>query len=297
MFSGDQEADWSARGAIGGADKDSGSEQDKTRRRKGISSPSILSADLTIRGDVETAGDLHIDGVILGDVRSRKVTIGKDGEVRGKVEGEEVNIRGLLKGEVEAKAVILSKTAKVEATIIHDTLSVEPGAEMLGRSTRRKVSAEPPAPESKPTQTTASEAEAKAGEKEDGKDDRTPDEATDSAPSPESKTPPASAIGGSAAAPSEKPTSVAAEADTPSDKNASAMTKPDAPAKPIFEPLPAVIAAGPADLDGPVIGDPLKGKDGSAQRGETQATASDDGGSTSSGGLRFRPLGTSQVTP
>ena len=161
MFTGGNEADKAAKDKSepGQTDAAADAGKDGQKRRKAIASPSILSADLTIRGEVETDGDLHIDGRIEGDVRSRRVTVGKEGQVTGAIIGDDVTIRGKVTGDVKARAVTLNKTAQVEATIEHDLLTVEPGAELLGRSVRRGAKArtalaapeptapEPPAPE------------------------------------------------------------------------------------------------------------------------------------------------------
>ena len=267
MFSGGDGADRSSksRDDLGSqAATGDARDKDKERRRKSISSPSILSADLKILGDVETAGDLHIDGVILGDVHSRRVTVGKDGEVKGVVHGEEVNIRGQVTGEIEAHSVTLAKTARVEATIVHELLTVEQGAEFLGRTLHRAAAAET--------------AKALPAEPEE------PEEAA--APEPEE----------------------AEEEQPKAEPAAAAQAKPEGPgespddaesAKPTFEPLPAVLAAGPADMDGVLAGKPpkqgAKDKDREAgERAEGDETADSDSSRT---GIRFRPLGATQATP
>ena len=45
--------------------------------------PSIISADLKIVGDLNSGGDLQIDGAVEGDITSRSLTIGESAVVRG----------------------------------------------------------------------------------------------------------------------------------------------------------------------------------------------------------------------
>ncbi len=39
-------------------------------------SPSLLSSDLTIKGNVSSSGDIQIEGTIEGDVRAHLLTVG-----------------------------------------------------------------------------------------------------------------------------------------------------------------------------------------------------------------------------
>ena len=94
---------------------------------KGIA-PSLLSSDLVITGNLESAGDMQIDGTIDGDIKSFTLTVSESGVVRGTVDAEEVTIAGSVTGQIKARHVILIKGAKVVADLVQDRLSIEPGA-------------------------------------------------------------------------------------------------------------------------------------------------------------------------
>ena len=94
---------------------------------KGIA-PSLLSSDLTITGNLESEGDMQIDGTIDGDIKSFTLTVSESGVIRGTVDAEEVTIAGSVTGQIKARHVILVKGAKVIADLIQDRLSIEPGA-------------------------------------------------------------------------------------------------------------------------------------------------------------------------
>jgi cytoskeletal protein CcmA (bactofilin family) len=98
--------------------------------------PSIISADLKIVGDLHSSGDLQIDGAIEGNISSRSLTIGESAVVRGTLVAETVRVYGEVFGEVKANAVTLAKTAKVEGDITHQSLTMEAGADLIGRLTR-----------------------------------------------------------------------------------------------------------------------------------------------------------------
>ena len=90
--------------------------------------PSLLSSDLTITGNLESGGDMQIDGTIDGDIKSFTLTVSESGVIRGTIDAEEVTIAGSVTGQIKARHVILVKGAKVIADLIQDRLSIEPGA-------------------------------------------------------------------------------------------------------------------------------------------------------------------------
>ena len=94
---------------------------------KGVA-PSLLSSDLNITGNLESAGDMQVDGTIDGDIKSFTLTVSESGVIRGTVDAEEVTVAGSVTGQIKARHVILVKGAKVIADLIQDRLSIEPGA-------------------------------------------------------------------------------------------------------------------------------------------------------------------------
>ena len=112
----------------------------------GLGVPSIISADLKIIGNLNSGGDLQIDGGVEGDITSRALTIGESAVVRGVLTAETVRIYGSVVGEVRANSVTLSKTARVEGDIVHQSLTMEAGADLIGRLSRldAKIPAPPP---------------------------------------------------------------------------------------------------------------------------------------------------------
>ncbi len=109
--------------------------------------PSIISADLKIVGDLNSGGDLQIDGAVEGDITSRALTIGESAVVHGLLVAETVRIYGSVIGEVRANSVTLSKTARVEGDITHQSITMEAGADLIGRLSRldAKIAAPRPA--------------------------------------------------------------------------------------------------------------------------------------------------------
>lgn len=102
--------------------------------RKAPLPASLISQDITFEGGIAGEGDLHVDGVIRGDVRAGRLTLGDTGHIEGTVHADIVDIRGRVIGAITAKQVRLFGTAYVDGDITHEQLSVETGAFFQGRS-------------------------------------------------------------------------------------------------------------------------------------------------------------------
>lgn len=117
--------------------------------------PSIISESLSITGDLTSTGDIQIDGVVIGDVRSQKVTIGESAKVQGALIADHIRIAGTVEGEITGREVTLTASARVIGDIYHDRLAIEAGAHMQGLCRRvddvdkrlKPVSKSSPAPE------------------------------------------------------------------------------------------------------------------------------------------------------
>ncbi|WP_341705815.1 polymer-forming cytoskeletal protein [Ferrovibrio sp.] len=94
--------------------------------------PSILSAGLTVNGDLVSDGEMQIDCLVNGDVTAVRLAIGENARVTGEVMAEQVLIRGEVVGRIRAKSVELDKTAKVRGDIWHELLSIAAGAKVEG---------------------------------------------------------------------------------------------------------------------------------------------------------------------
>jgi cytoskeletal protein CcmA (bactofilin family) len=98
--------------------------------------PSIVGPDMSIRGDLRSDGDLHIEGTVQGDIRVKHLVVGKDAVVRGDVEAATVRVSGSVAGSLRAREVVLTATAKMQGDVYHEVLSIEPGALLEGHCRR-----------------------------------------------------------------------------------------------------------------------------------------------------------------
>src|SRR3546814_7178155 len=108
------------------------SEPKRSTAKAGV--PSIISADLRITGNLKSDGDIQVDGHVEGDIDSATLTVGEGAHVKGHISCESVRVCGTVDGAVKAKSVVMAKTARVIGDIIHDSLAIEAGAFIEGRS-------------------------------------------------------------------------------------------------------------------------------------------------------------------
>lgn len=111
--------------------KASGSGNAQVAQRK-VYAPSIVSANLRITGDMESEGDIQVDGHVDGDIRTGKLTIGPDATVNGAIYADEVMVSGTVNGSIQASLVKLYSSAKVTGDIVHEALAIEAGAFIQG---------------------------------------------------------------------------------------------------------------------------------------------------------------------
>lgn len=121
----------------------------RTPKASGPSVPSIISASLSLKGDIVCEGDIQLDGRVEGMVRTKSLTIGATGEVRGEITAERVRVLGKVFGPIRAKSIDLGRTAQVVGDIRYETLTVEQEAQVDGHIQRiedASVSGRDPAP-------------------------------------------------------------------------------------------------------------------------------------------------------
>ncbi len=94
--------------------------------------PSIISTDVVMRGNINSAGEIQFDGSLEGDVKAGSLIIGEKATVKGEVICETVTVRGRVEGGIRAKSVSLASTAHIQGDILHSSLSVETGAHFEG---------------------------------------------------------------------------------------------------------------------------------------------------------------------
>ncbi len=106
------------------------------------STPSLVSANLKVVGNLTTDSELHIDGAVEGDIRCKQLTVGEFALLAGKITADEIEVRGRVEGEIHARSVHMTGTAEIVGDIWHDSLSIDSGAFLDGHCRRNDSAAQ-----------------------------------------------------------------------------------------------------------------------------------------------------------
>ncbi len=108
-----------------------------SRTKAPSSTPSILSRDLVVTGEISTDGDVQIEGRLEGNIKATTLTIGEQGAVNGKIIAGTVLIRGKVTGKIDANTIEMTETANVMADLVQDHLTIANGAFFDGKCSRK----------------------------------------------------------------------------------------------------------------------------------------------------------------
>ncbi len=96
--------------------------------------PNIISFGTKVTGQIESDGDVRIDGALSGKIIAKgKVVIGKDGVVDGEIHCKNTDISGKVSANMEVKELtILKTTAVFKGDVSTAKISIETGAKFTG---------------------------------------------------------------------------------------------------------------------------------------------------------------------
>lgn len=105
----------------------------KTADSSGMIQNSIGSGT-KIKGDIETNGDIKIDGTVEGNVNSKgRVLIWNNGNIIGDVKCVNCEVYGTFNGKIEVTELLsLKESSRLSGDIKTGKLSIEPGAKFTG---------------------------------------------------------------------------------------------------------------------------------------------------------------------
>jgi cytoskeletal protein CcmA (bactofilin family) len=97
-------------------------------------SSNVIGKGTVLEGNIETYGNLRIEGRVIGNVKSKsKVALGANSHVEGNIVSQNADIEGEVKGKLEiSEVLVLKATAVIMGDISTGKLVVEPGAVFNG---------------------------------------------------------------------------------------------------------------------------------------------------------------------
>ncbi len=90
----------------------------------------MIGAGTTITGDLESNGDIRIDGVLKGNLKGKaRIIVGAEGVVEGDIEGLHADIMGHVTGTIKVQELLyLHGNTEVQGDIYAGKLQIEPTA-------------------------------------------------------------------------------------------------------------------------------------------------------------------------
>lgn len=110
------------------------SKEQKRAAEETINSSNTIGKGTFLEGNVETYGNIRIEGKVTGNIKSKsKVALGNQSHVEGNILAQNADIEGEVKGRLEvSELLVLKATAVINGDIITGKMVVEPGAVFNG---------------------------------------------------------------------------------------------------------------------------------------------------------------------
>lgn len=94
----------------------------------------LIGAGTEITGDVNSNGDIRIDGILTGNLKTAgKVVVGETGRVNGEIDCKNSEVLGEIHGKIKVSDLLsLKATSKIFGDILTKKLAIEPGSKFTG---------------------------------------------------------------------------------------------------------------------------------------------------------------------
>ncbi|KKW22743.1 MAG: hypothetical protein UY65_C0016G0003 [Parcubacteria group bacterium GW2011_GWA2_51_12] len=97
----------------------------------------IVGATVKIEGDLVSEGDIRVDGLVAGKIKtSKNLFVGPMAKIEADVEAQNAVLSGIVKGDIKVRdSMVVQETAKIEGNITCSRLSIAEGAHFTGSCT------------------------------------------------------------------------------------------------------------------------------------------------------------------
>jgi cytoskeletal protein CcmA (bactofilin family) len=112
-----------------------------------VKAPTIITAEMTILGDLQSQGDVQVEGRVVGQIKVNRLILAEGASVTGDIFAKEARICGTLKGSVHGEMVTVTETGRIMGDIFHELLSIQTGGQWEGSCHRLSAAAAPSLPE------------------------------------------------------------------------------------------------------------------------------------------------------
>lgn len=94
---------------------------------------SVIGSDVVINGNISATVDLHIDGVVEGDISCAALVQGEGSRIAGAITADSARLSGMVDGSIAARELIIARTARVTGDVAYESINIETGGVVEGR--------------------------------------------------------------------------------------------------------------------------------------------------------------------
>ena len=100
-----------------------------------LAAETVVGHSVKIEGDLVSEGDIKVDGIVSGSVRtSKSLFVGPTAKIEADVEAGSVTVAGNIVGNIKAlDVVVVLQTGSVVGDITCKSLAIEEGAYFVGK--------------------------------------------------------------------------------------------------------------------------------------------------------------------
>ena len=96
------------------------------------SSLSIIAQGIDFAGEINTEGDIHLDGKMKGTIKAYEVVIGPEGEFEGEISANILVVSGNIKGKFNIKNLHIKKDGLLQGKAKYEIIVVDAGGNIQG---------------------------------------------------------------------------------------------------------------------------------------------------------------------
>ena len=93
---------------------------------------SLIGGDVTISGNISASVDLHVDGVVEGDISCAALVQGADSRIIGHVTAQSARLAGLVDGSITAEELVVERSARITGDVRYERITIEAGSRIDG---------------------------------------------------------------------------------------------------------------------------------------------------------------------
>lgn len=101
----------------------------------------IIGFGSEIKGEVNTNGDIRIDGTVNGNITVKgKIVVGETGRILGNIYCKQCDVFGYVEGNVNTQDLLsLKASSSVNGDMVCSKLAIEPGAKFTGKCDMNQI--------------------------------------------------------------------------------------------------------------------------------------------------------------